>query len=230
MVAFFWGGVCHSREAFPHLNGTHLKDLVHLLGIEVDGPMPTIVHDLIRLLLRNTFPDMDYDEVESIVAKRAARAQGSSKFQVHLAENAELAMDALHNDDMQEVEKEIDELRKDIARKSRKDIMPKPKVLTKHKKIGAFKGDHYTAEQLLTYLPKVKGCKIFVQTDEWHHRITVYYPKDTAPYSCSKSFAKGGSQKGAAAFCLNWAWTQHRAATGVPCPWDLSDVLDSGTR
>ena len=49
------------------MTAVHLRDLVALLEIRVEGPAPALVPDLLRLLARHICPQMPEAELTAIV-------------------------------------------------------------------------------------------------------------------------------------------------------------------
>jgi hypothetical protein len=220
-----------SLEAFRGLTVTRLKDLFNLLEIEVEGAVPTHLLDLLKILVKHALPELTDRQLEDIIHTRM-KPQTAEFLETYITDNMELAVEAMHKDDQCRVEEEIKELQEELAKTAANKASVKPKAppAKKRRLLGLFRGEVYSDEVLAGYVPRIRGCHVHIQADEWHHRVIVYYPRDVPPFSTSKTFALGGSQKAAAIFCLKWAWGQHLAATGVHCPWDFEELLQEPGR
>ena len=78
----------------------------------------------------------------------------------------------------------------------------------------------YTVNQASAYIPDVPGCRL-VKDVTFKQNWQCYYPKDVAPFSCSRSWNMTRSSSACLIEVIAWAWDAH----GEPCPWDLQTML-----
>ena len=89
-------------------------------------------------------------------------------------------------------------------------------------------GQHFTAVQARTLLPaNVPGVTITINAgSQWQ----VKYPRTSpGPRSHSRIWQSTGPQTHRRCMleCIEWAWDRHQEATGISCPWDLSELRET---
>ena len=210
-----------AEEGFARLTLVHCNELVDYLGLEFEGARPTLLHDVLRALIQHCIDGISPADIDGILARR--KNIGRTKLSQYLDHDIDIDMDDVHADDVAEVQKEVEELRKSKAAHAlHTGAKPKPKPRAAPKRlkpVEGFKGV-FSLEVLKAYLPKVHGCKVSIES-EWDPRIRMTYPRDSPPWGTSMTFAKAGSERSAILFCLRWVWGEHLEATGQPCPFDL---------
>ena len=208
-----------ATEAFPRLTGLYLDKLIAWLGVKLGDARPSLIHEKVSALVKHVFPNMEKKEVDAIVQQRAGQKSknhcanvldDSSDVVVTSLEKSE-AMDLLHEVELAgKAKARREQLRDDLAKtdKKRGKARALPDV------------EAFAAADFKPFLPDVPGTAISIE-HAWHHRIRGYYPKQSAPFSCSRAFQEGGRMREPALEVLRWIWNEHREQTGQSCPWRL---------
>ena len=205
-----------AMEGFLGLTVTQLKDLMLLLEVEVDGPTPTILLDIVAVLVKHVLPDITPADLELILAKRATPSNKQVS-ECYSVDAGDIGLEGLEPSERAKCLGEIQELREHKAKSAHRALpKPKPRQDYKKKKAVPLDGLQYTVAQIEPYMPRLGGAVVEIETD-WHHRCKVWYPRDYPPYSHSASFEKSGSQLEAIRSCLRWVWREHirREGRGV---------------
>jgi hypothetical protein len=216
--------VASAREAFRGITMEFLKKLYAHLELKERGkPLPKLDIDLARALVEYALPELSAAEVETIVSKRYASKE--AKFKAFISsQNVEAAMGVIDEDDLKDAMREVRKVEEEQKKASVKKpagsgVAARPpgkgKASATKKPIM---GESWTMEEAKLYLPKIAGCSAALDLTR-HFRWVVKYPRQEPPYSTSRAFQKEGSQRAAFLFCVAWAWNEHEAATGEPCPW-----------
>lgn len=110
----------------------------------------------------------------------------------------------------------------DPAAHRRDNVGLQRREANQNRKPKHIKGIEFAQAQAKTFLPKVTGCAICLET-VWHGRWKVAHPVVHPPCSTSATFPRGVASRPALLIVLRWVWDRHFESTGASCPWDLSE-------
>lgn len=210
-----------ARTGLRGLTVALLKRLYTYLEVPHKGAMPSTEYTLAFALIKHILPSLDNEQVKSIVALRGAVRKPAVEATICEGDIEDVAQD-FGSDEEAVVKKDLKVIAAGkkspggaggvATRSARKEpAKPVQKQLTIEGVLSA--------EAAKEYLPDVPGCRIWKDT-KLHMRWSVAYPKQDPPRSASKAIGVLGDRQ-AMEYCLRWAWAEHTAATGQPCPWQF---------
>eukprot|EP00971_Amphidinium_carterae_P065351 1294937-Amphidinium_carterae.1 len=190
-------------QGFPSMPLTHLKSLIDVLEVPLPDGRPTLLQDVLTLLIRHLHPSMDQEALDKVLASRVRSKPAVCESL--LPGNASVLMTGLDVQETAELLREVEEINKKQASRAKQSVASK-----KRKKAVPIKKEYgITTEELREFLPQhIAGCSIMVESN-WHNRVRGFYPKQVPPYSMSLSFGDIRSTKVAALGVLKWIWEQH---------------------
>lgn len=193
--------------------------------VPYEGSRPTQEHALVTALAGFVFErDLSEAEAANLMVLRGAKPR--LPYNSFLTEEVLDEVDAvLGEDEFREFKLEIKKTKEnfiDPARHRRDNVGLQRCEANQNRKPKHIKGAEFTQAQAKTFLPKVTGCAISLET-VWHGRWKVAYPAVHPPCSTSATFPRGGASRAALLIVLTWVWDRHFESTGASCPWDLSE-------
>eukprot|EP00971_Amphidinium_carterae_P333889 6468887-Amphidinium_carterae.1 len=202
-----------AMQGFPQLSLPHLRSLLEVLDVPLPNGRPTLLQDVLELLVLHLHPGMGKEAVDKILASRVRSKPAYCE--ALLPSNASVLMTGLDVHETAELLREVEDIQKKQASRAKQSNTSK-----KRRKAVPLKKEYgITTEELREFLPQhIAGCSIMVE-ENWHHRVRGFYPRQVPPYSMSLSFGDIRSTKVAALGVLKWIWEQHTANTGAECPW-----------
>ncbi|CAE7547735.1 SLC38A1 [Symbiodinium sp. CCMP2592] len=206
-----------AKVGFPGMTLAQLVMLTDYLAVD-KGTKPKLMVDYLFILCKFLIAELTTSEFQDILSKRGSQQKAPS----FLDANSEIAAEGLDQQEMEELE---DYIKESKAWKQPPKVAAKAKAKTTRKKaMPLLNKASLTLADVQGYIPEVAGCSLSRETT-WHHRFKVCYPRDFPPFSFSCTYtAEKGSMRSAAIACIRWAWKEHEAATGTPCPYAMPDV------
>jgi hypothetical protein len=207
------------KHCFNGMTSTFCTKLIKFLEVDI-SPMPTLESDIIKVLLKEVFPEFNEEQMLDTMSKRHML---KVKFKTVLTpEIVVRSGDLLGDSTTKEMTEELLNYVKKVE--AQKSVLPKPKADPKKKsrqKVLAAK-DHETLHAAQKYKPQVEECVLSMET-QWHCRWKVSYPCDVPPFSSSAPYDDKDPKSCRAALyqVLRWVWHEHTLKTEEVCPWNL---------
>eukprot|EP00971_Amphidinium_carterae_P253207 5027174-Amphidinium_carterae.1 len=170
---------------------THLK-LIDVLEVLLPNGRPTLLQDVLTLLIRHLHPGMDQEALDKVLASRVRSKPAVCESL--LPGNASVLMTGLDVQKSAELLREVEDIQRKQASRAKQSATSKKR----NKAVPLKKEYGITTEELREFLPQhFAGCSILVESN-WHHRVRGFYPRQVPPYSMSLSFGDIRSTKVAA--------------------------------
>ena len=204
-----------ARHAFAGLTSNYLDKLLIALKVDTQCTRSSPLADKLLSLMRHVLPSLKDDECQAILQKRGHHFK--AKFEDCLPKGSELYLGDVNIEEAREAVEIMDEVTKEKLKRHK----PGAKKNIARKKAAPLSGRaELGIDEIKALLPDMTGCTAQIEKT-WHHRVRISYPRQEAPYSCSRTYKQQDwpSMAKAAREALQWAWEQHGEMTGEACPW-----------
>ena len=227
-----------ARQGFRHMNSSHLDKLMSKLGLRFpSGSRPTRIADMVRTLVRRMLPTATDEEVEQCLAQRPQKFTYKTSLQDPA--NLQHIEHAIDEDDLVAIKESVQREKKaQVAAKATRD--PETAIAPTHgvgDAIGKGAGKEWQVRPCpsgpedmdvataRSYLPTVAGIALTKDVKRFS-RWSLYFPKDSPPYYCTKAWGArtGLSVRAALRVVLKQAWEWYHEQTGKPVELSFDDV------